>query len=78
MTPSTMLEIYTGGDLRIKTTLKAWEPSPRNPSECIQAICSGPKPATSRGATLANNNYYDIIVTNLRKKSYLKVYQRRR
>ena len=67
ITDATMLEIYTGGDLRIKTTLKSWGTSPRS-ATCIQAICSGARPSTSRGATLAGNSYYDIIVTNLRKK----------
>ena len=67
LTDSTMLEIYTGGDLRIKTTLKSWGPSPRS-ATCIEAICSGPRVTTTRGATLAGNSYYDIIVTNLRKK----------
>ena len=62
-----MLEIWSAGDLRLKTTLRAWEPSVRN-DVCIQAICSGPKPSTSLGATFASNGLYDIIVTNLRKK----------
>ena len=66
-TNNTMLEIWSAGDLRLKTTLRAWEPSVRN-DVCIQAICSGPKPSTSLGATFASNGLYDIIVTNLRKK----------
>ena len=66
-TDTTMLEIWNQGSLRVRTTLKAWQPSSRSPT-CMQAICSGGKPSTALGATLASNSYYDIIITNLRKK----------
>jgi len=67
-TDTTMLEIWNQGTLRVRTTLKAWQPSPRS-ATCIQAICSGGKPSTALGATLSGTGYYDIIITNLRKKS---------
>jgi hypothetical protein len=66
-TDSTMLEIWNQGSLRVRTTLRAWETSPRS-ANVIEAICSGPKPSTALGATLSGSSYYDIIITNLRKK----------
>jgi len=66
-TDTTMLEIWNKGSLRVRTTLKAWQTSSRSPT-CMQAICSGGKPSTALGATLAGGSYYDIIITNLRKK----------
>ena len=67
-TDTTMLEIWNQGTLRVRTTLKAWQPSSRSPT-CMQAICSGGKPSTALGATLSGTGYYDIIITNLRKKN---------
>lgn len=66
-TKGTMLEIWKEGTLRVKTTLRAWEPSSRG-NNCIQAVASGSKPSVALGATLAHGNDYQIIVTNLRKK----------
>jgi len=66
-TDTTMLEIWNQGSLRVRTTLRAWATSPRS-ATCMQAICSGPKPSTALGATISSSSYYDIIITNLRKK----------
>lgn len=66
-TPSTMLEIYNRGVLLVRTTIKDYKASTRG-NNSMMFYVSGSSASVHNYSSLENNNYYQIILTNMRKK----------
>ena len=62
-----MLEIYKGGNLLVKTVLKNWLTSSAS-SLCVQFEVSGYKATVYDSSYFNTTDVYNIIITNLRKK----------
>ena len=67
-TDSTMLEIWSNGNLVVKTTLKDWKPSTYSSGD-RQATISGFSPMTFSGSSLNTSVSYGIVLSGLKKKA---------
>ena len=65
-TESTMLEIWTNGDLVMKTSLKDWKQSTYSSGD-RQATIGGFAPITY-GGNLTSNSNYGVVISGLKKK----------
>ena len=65
-TESTMLEIWTNGDLVMKTSLKDWKQSTYSSGD-RQATIGGFAPMTYGGSLTSNSNY-GVVISGLKKK----------